>query len=116
MDIIPSTHLKKGRNRHEDKAHCGDYGMRRHTGFSTTGNDYDKIKENCVIKQGVFTVHKMVPCQKKQVTGKNEIKHVLMKLVALAPLIFREHTHPNHDIPYCGQDGNKYGKEARVEE
>jgi hypothetical protein len=116
LDIISSTHLKKCRNCHEDKAHRGDYRMRRNVGSSAEGNDYGKIKENCVIKQGIFTDHKMVPCQKKQITGKHEIKHVLVKFVAFAPLVFREHTHPNHDIPYCGQDGNKYGEEAWVEE
>ena len=111
-----STYVEKSRDRKQDKTYRGNDGMRCHTGSSAEGNDYGKIKEYDIIEQEVFPVHKMVPCQETQNTGKDDKKYIQMEFVALAPYIFREHAHPNHYIPYSDQDGNEYGKKTGVEE
>ncbi len=90
--------------------------MRCHTCSSTEGNDYGKIKEYEIIKQEVFLVHKVLPYQETQNADKNDKKYIQMEFVALAPYIFREHAHPNHDIPYSDQDGNEYCQKTGVEE
>ena len=107
--------MKKSHHGQKDKTHRGYDRMRRDTGSSAEGNDDDKVKEHGVIKKEIFTVFEMVPYQKTQVTGKDGKKYIKVKFIAFAPSIFREHTHPNHYIPYGGQDGNKYCEEPWVE-
>ena len=114
--VSTSTYMEKSRDRQQDKAYRSDDRMRCHAGSSAEGNDDGKIKEYDKIKQEVSPFHKMVPCKETQNADKGGIKYVLMELVARAPFIFREHTHPHYYIPYSDQDGNEYGKEAGVEE
>jgi len=113
---VSSTQMEESRHGQKDKAHRGDNGMRRNIGSSAEGNDYGKINKYEIIQQAVISIRKMVPYQKKQVTGKNGKKYKKMVFVAFAPFIFGKHAHPNHDIHNSGQDGKKYGKKTRIEE
>jgi hypothetical protein len=111
-----STQMEKTRQRQKDKAHRGDDGMCRDLDSAAEGNDYDKIKKNGVIVQAVLPILKVVPCQKIQVAGEYGKKYIKMKFIAFSPLVFGKHAHPNHDIPYGGQDGKKYSEKAGIEE
>jgi len=88
--------------------------MRRDFYFSAEGNDCGKINKYGIIQQAVFPIHKVVPCQEKQVAGQNGKKYIKMKFIALPPFIFGKHAHPDHDINNSGQNSKKYGKKAWV--
>ena len=107
--------MEKTRHRQKDKANGRDDCMCGDLDFSAERNDHGQIDENGIIKQAVLSRFKIVPCQKKQVAGKNGKKHIKMELIAFTSVVFRKHTHPNHNIHYSGQDGNKYSKETGVE-
>lgn len=114
--MLSSAYLEKGHHRQKNKTHRGNDGMRCHIGTAAERNDHCKIKEHSIIKQEVFSIHKVVPCQEIQIADKNEKKYIQVEFVAFAPFIFGEHAHPNHHICNGSQDGKKYSEKAWIEE
>ncbi len=87
-----------------------------HIGFSAEGNDQSKVNKYKIIYQAVTILIKVVPPKKAQITNKNGIKYVSVKIVPLLSHILWEHADPHHDIADRHQERTEYEKETWIEE
>jgi hypothetical protein len=85
-------------------------------GLSAEGNDQGKVNKYKIIYKAVFILIKVVPPKKAQITNKNRIKYVSVKVVPFLSHVLGEHADPHHDIGDSHQERTEHEKKTWVEE